>query len=112
MPRFVEAQPDGDHLARHGGLQLGADRLDTLEAALQRLPQLIAEAAVLAAGAPGAAEAVVLVGEALPEAGAAAGAAGSAPRGAGDAAGRDQRARQAPDGVCRKPERLAEGWGP
>ena len=46
----------GEHLGRQGGLQLGADQLHALDAALQRLAQLIAEAAVLAAGAPGAGE--------------------------------------------------------
>ncbi len=48
-----EGAPD-KHLLGHRRLQLRLDRLHTLEAALQRLAQLIAEAAVLAAGTPGA----------------------------------------------------------
>ncbi|QPN60623.1 hypothetical protein H8F24_04260 [Synechococcus sp. CBW1002] len=57
-------------------MQFGADRLHALEAALQRFPQFIAEAAVLAAGAPGARQAGAFVGEGLPEPGSGGAAAG------------------------------------
>ena len=56
----------GKHLRWHRRLQFGSDRLHTLEAALQRLAQFIAKAAVLAARAPGATQAGAFMVEGLP----------------------------------------------
>jgi hypothetical protein len=61
----------GEHPLRHRRLQFRCDRLHALEAALQRLAQLVGEATVLAACAPGAGQTGALVQQRLPEQGAA-----------------------------------------